>query len=282
MKGALILFIIAVVGLGGMYLTQEPVVELYTAPQSIKATSLEIAQRATFLISFMSYNVSGSATLIGRKNMADNKYRYRALTAYHVVRPMSLALIKDKAKADHTMQVMFQPRFHGEPLRKQVLVNDIEWAIPSNDWAAFSFDMSDKMDCAQLATKEEFEAIKPFETIYAVGCGGQPYGQHCRQGIMGATHNEHGDVYRQKTANKPPPWNRHPKRFFRPYISVWYGDSGGAVYSKQGKLIGIINGFGIMGGWAPVTHSTVAFKTYIMLDVVPKNFFLVEDNDEAK
>jgi len=282
MKGALILFIISALGLCSIYLMSEPAVEPYIIPQGVEVTSLDIAQRATFLISLIGYNVSGSATLIGRQNIDGDKYRYRALTAHHIVRTMSEAFIKDKAKADHVMQMMFQPSFHGKPLKIQVLVNDIEWAIPSNDWAAFSFDMPDKMNCVQLATQEEFEAIKPFETIYAVGCGGQPYGQHCRDGIIGSTHNEQGNPYRQKNAKQAPPWDRHPNRFFRPYISVWYGDSGGGIYNKQGKLIGIINGYSIMNKWEPVTHSTVAFKTYIMLEVVPKNFFLVESKDEIK
>jgi S1-C subfamily serine protease len=153
-------------------------------------------------------------------------------------------------------------------------INDVEWTVPSQDWAAITFDMKHKMSCVQVATKEEFEAIKPFERIYAIGCA-KGYGQFCRMGIIGTTHNEHRNIHYQ-TTKSPWPWDIHPERFFRPYVSIWFGDSGGGVYNKEGKLIGIINAFGMT---SRVTHSTIAFKTHIMLDVLQhsKDFFLVED-----
>ncbi|MHA2063071.1 MAG: hypothetical protein ACXABY_01700, partial [Candidatus Thorarchaeota archaeon] len=106
---------------------------------------------------------------------------------------------------------------------------------------------------------------------------GGGYTQMCREGVIGATHNTHIDVRGQLQSRWL--WDIHPEKFFRPYINIWFGDSGGAVYNKEGKLIGIINGYSMGRYGVPATHSTIAFKTYIMLDVLQhsEDFFLVED-----
>ncbi len=275
MKALIVLSLVAALGVGSNYLAQS--IEPVLIQQEEGVTQLEKARRSTFLIILPDYKVSGSAVLVGRKKLDSGKYRYTALTAYHIVEDMAKEFAKDKTKASHKIEVMFQPNFHGKPLRVKLNIDDIEWAIPSDDWAAIIFEMDHKLSCSQLATKEEFEAIKPFEKIYAVGSGGA-LGQHCREGIIGATHNEHYNLQKQITYKSP--WNRTPEKFFRPYISGWYGDSGGGVFNKDGKLIGIINAGGIMAGWRiPVAHSTISLKAHVILDVTQyiKDFFLVED-----
>lgn len=255
--------------LGKEFIAPQPIVVIQ---QDKTVNPLEKARRATFLISLPGGG-SGSATLVGRKKLDNGKYRYTALTAYHLVKTMAE---ETKTATGHNIEVMFQPSFHGKSLRVKLTVGDIEWAIPAQDWAAINFDMEHKIGCVQVATKEEFESIKPFEKIYAVGCGGG-YTQMCREGIIGATHNEHVNIRNQLESDWL--WDIHPEKFFRPYVNIWYGDSGGAVYNKEGKLIGIIDGFtmGLYG--IPATHSTIAFKTHIMLDVLQhsEDFFLVED-----
>ena len=276
MKAALILSFVAL-GVGGTYLAQEPVSTPVVIQQDKDVNPLEKARRATFLITLPGYGVSGSAVLVGRKKLDNGRYRYTALTAYHVVKKMVEKFGEDKTKADHTMKMMFQPNFHGRPLRIKLAIDDIEWAIPVHDWAAIMFEMEHKLSCVQLATKKEFKAIKPFERIYAVGCGGG-YAQLCRNGVIGTTHNEYNNTKIQLTSKRS--WNQHTDKFFRPYINGWYGDSGGGVYNKDGKLIGIINGAGIMANWRiPVAHSTIALKAYVILDIIQnsKDFFLVED-----
>lgn len=275
---ALVLSLVTTLGVGGVYLTQEPIVLPPVIQQEV-ISPLENARRATFLIALPTYRISGSATLVGRKKLDDNNYRYTALTAYHVIEDMAKKIAEDKTTADHTIEMMFQPSFHGKPLRITLTIDDIGWMVPSYDWAAIMFEMEHKISCVELATREEFNAIKSFERIYAVGCGGA-YGQHCRYGIIGATHNEHKDIEGQTVS--PQPWNLRPESFFRPYINVWYGDSGGAVYNKEGKLIGIINAFGIVHrgfDQMPVPHSAIALKAYVVLDIIKdsKDFFLVQD-----
>lgn len=281
MKPALVLSLVTVFGIGGPYLASElftptPVV----IQQTEKISPLESARRATFLISLKDYRVSGSAVLVGRKNLGNGMYRYRALTAHHVIKPMADKLLKQIENTSRKLTLMLQPQFHGPPLRLQLDIDDIEWAAPTEDWAAITFDSAHKLTCVEVASKAEFQAIKSFEKIYAVGCGGG-FGQACRQGVIGATHNEHLDVMSQKMLGKWP-WHKLPRKFFRPFINAWYGDSGGGVFSKEGKLIGLINAAGMMSrGWdqTPVPHSTVAVKTHIIKDLVSisKDFFLIEE-----
>lgn len=274
--------LIAAIGIGaGTDVTQEPSsVQPLIVQDHDTITSLDKARRSTCMLFLPAYYSGGSAVLVSRKKLDDDQYQYRALTAYHVVARMAKAFTENKIKANHDILLMFQQEFHGAPIRIKLMIDDIPWAVPTHDWAVITFTTVYKLDCVEVATKEEFQAIKAFEKIYAVGYAGG-YGQHCHEGIIGTTHNEHWNVKNQiiKSAK---PWHKLPNYFFRPQINVWYGDSGGAIFNQHGKLIGIINAFGIMFDigftFIPVTHSTVALKAYKIRDVVKasKNFFLVE------
>lgn len=274
--------LIAAIGIGaGAYVAQEPpLAQPLVVQDNDTMTSLEGARRSTCMIAFPAYYSGGSAVLVSRKKLDDDQYQYRALTAYHVVVRIAEAFARDKLQANHDLLLMFQQDFHGAPLKIELTVDDVPWAIPAHDWAAITFTTVYKLDCAEVATEEEFQAIKPFEKIYAAGYA-QGYGQHCREGIIGTTHNEHWYVEDQIKKSKNP-WHKLPNHFFRPQINAWYGDSGGAIFNKDGKLIGIINAFGIMVdvGFTtiPVPHSTVALKAHVIRDIVKanKNFFFIE------
>jgi hypothetical protein len=272
MKAALVLSSILALGIGGgTYLAQE---QESTPPVNvIQISALEKARQATFLLALTTRNSSGSATLVSRQRLENNLYKYRALTAYHVIDDLAKDIAKDKLGTDHEVTLMFQPSFHGAPLRITLDIEDIEWAVPTHDWAAFTFVTEYKLECAEVATKEEFEAMKAFENVYAVGCGAG-YGQQTREGIMGATHNEYIDLEEQLT-HCSFQWCKDPANFFRPSVNAWYGDSGGAIYNQEGKLIGIINGF----GKADVSHLVIALKAHIIHEVVKHSpdFFLVEN-----
>lgn len=272
MKVAAAFCLITALGMGGAYFTQDTITqEPITVIQEV--SPLERARQATFLLLLPDFRTSGSATLVGRKKLEDGKYLYRALTAHHVVDDMAKGMAENKLKASHKVELMFQPSFHGKPLRMNLNIDDIDWAIPAHDWATFTFTSNYKLPCVEVATEEEFKAMKAFDRIYAVGCGAG-YGQQVREGIMGATHNEYIDLKEQLTHCQYP-WCKNPERFFRPAVNIWYGDSGGAIYNKSGKLIGIINGFS-RGG---VSHLAIALKAHTIHDVVmySPDFFLVED-----
>lgn len=280
MKPVLVLSLVTALGIGGAYLAVEPVTPLPVISQIQEISPLERARRSTVLLYLTDYNSGGTATLVGRKKLDNGSYRYRALTAYHVLRGMFDKITKGKADTSKKITLMFQPTFHGAPLRLKLDIDDIDWASPTEDWVSFTFNSIRKLTCAKVATKTEFLAIKSFEKIYAIGAGGL-YGIMCRDGIMGSTHNEYLDKDTQLKDDSRP-WNQQPHKFFRPYVNVWYGDSGGGVFNKDGKLIGIINGFNMMFmGWdqVPVTHSGVAIKAYIIKELASpsKDFFLIED-----
>lgn len=276
------LVLVAAIGIGGgAYITQEPTpVQPLIVQDNDTITALDKARRATLMIGLPAYRSGGSAILVSRKKLDDDRYQYRALTAYHVVDKMAEAFNDNKLEANHDLLLMLQLEFHDAPTRIKLTIDDITWAIPAHDWAAITFTTVHKLDCVEVATKEEFQAIKPWEKIYVVGYGGA-YGQHCRDGVIGITHNEHWAV-EQQVARGVEPQNKLPKYFFRASVSVWYGDSGGGVFNKNGKLIGIISAFGIMhnNGFVnlPVTHTPLALKAHLVRDVVKhnKNFFLVE------
>lgn len=280
MKSVLVLSLVTALGIGGTYLANEPVVSSPVIIQAEKINPLERARRSAVLIYLKDYDSGGTATLIGRKKLDNGNYRYRALTAYHVIQSMAEKITKNGAQADRKITLMLQQTFHGAPLTLQFDIEDIDWASTSEDWASFTFESTHRLTCAEVATKAEFLDIKPFEKIYAIGAGGL-YGLMCRDGIIGATHNEY--LYGEKQIkNSKHPWNKQPHKFFRPYINIWYGDSGCGVFNKDGKLIGIITGFGMMfKGWdyIPVTHSSVAIKAYIIKELASssKDFFLIED-----
>jgi hypothetical protein len=276
MKVAAAITIITALGLGGAFMTADPP----PAPVAIQKeiSPIEKARRATFLILFPKHNyASGTAVTVARKKLKDGSYRYRAITAYHVIHGVAKAIVKDAAKADRSLTIMLQPSFHGLPLRLKIKLDDIEWALPSHDWAAFTFDTTQKIECVQLATEAEFKAIGFEDNIYLVGAADRD-APHIRAGNIGATHNQNLNLERQ--LKQPWAWCKYPNAFFRPAINVWYGDSGGGIFNKDGKMIGIVIGYGMVDQYRrPVTHSTIALKAHIILEMTKhsKDFFLVED-----
>ncbi len=229
------------------------------------STPLENAQRATFVMALPEYRTIGSAVIIGRKGgtfidehdnsvIRFNAYEYRVATAYHVVD----RLIAGGKDASKIIMAMFQPSLHSQPLRMKLQLEKMEDYSTEHDWAVFTFYSKHRLPFVEIATKQEFEAIQPFESIYAVG-GDGGFGQLCRRGVLGSTHNQFINAKSQIIKARYP-WQKHPDVFFRPLIPVWYGASGGGVFSQQGKLIGLIN-----GGHMVALHITMAVKTHIML-----------------
>lgn len=279
MKLALALAAIVFTGIGSAHLaTTTPTTSRIVVAPTETLDPLERARRASFDILMREYHNSGSAVLISRIKLDNGGYQYRALTAYHVIQRMANAIIEDGFEANRTMFMTFQPEFHGQPLEMTLDIDDIGWTMPSHDWATFTFTSDHWLACAPVATEEEFKAISAFERIYSVGCGGEP-GQQLREGIISVTHNL--STYNKSLKSKYP-WRNKPNNFFRPSFSVWYGDSGGAIFNKDGKLIGLTIAFTNMQEcWTssmPVTHHNVALKAHIVRGFVEHSpdFFRVE------
>ncbi len=279
---SLLLSLATTLGIFCTYLGQEPdthkapVVPVVPVVELVEVvTPLENARRASVGIVLKKYHSAGSATLIGRKKLDDGLYGYTGITAQHVVEDMVTAISKKPDEANRDMMLMVQPNFHGKATRIDVIIS-IPWSIPDKDWALFTFETKHKLACAPVANKTKFEAILPYENVYIVGCGGA-YSQFSRKGQIGSMNNEHMDTKGQATSEYP--WNRYPHSYFRMNTNVWYGDSGGSIFNKDGELIGLINAFSIMDWGSPVTHAGVAFKTHAALDLVGSDtdYFLIED-----
>jgi hypothetical protein len=239
------------------------------------------AAKGVFLLRDVHGRSSGTGELIGCERVG-NQVRYFALTAHHVLADLEERWISDDPNVikDFRAELMFQPDFHGFPVRVSVDTVVVEHSHESLDWMIFSF-VTDKIDGVgfiKLATKEEFQQVDRFEEIYGAGCGaGQ--GVQCRRGWMGATHNEYYGIIEQIT-NGFYGWDMHPQAFFRPHMNIWYGDSGGAVFNKDGKQIGVINGITALNsyGGGPVEHTAVTLKTYMIFKTVSPDtkFFKVQ------
>lgn len=276
MKAAsIVLSALVLTGLSATFITQMPEPESPPVIVVEVIDPLEQARQASFNIDMPTGG--GSAVLVGRDALENGSYRYTAITAQHVVEDIVVDIRDNGDKAVLEVTLTFQLEFHGAPLQIILNIESIDWSMPGHDWAAFKFQLDRKLECVPLATKTEFEEITAFEHIYIVACGG-PYGQHCRAGVMGATHNT--GTRRALQLTSPLPWNQLPDDFFKFSMPIWYGDSGGPIFNEDGKLIGIANAFTIGGNFGSnASHSGVALKTYVILEAVAnvEDFFKIED-----
>lgn len=275
---ALALSAILLTSIGGIYVVNDPLPQptvIVEVQQEPALSPLERARRAVCDIDMPNIG-GGSAVLVGRIK-TEHGYRYRAVTAFHVPDGYRDALARDP-NLKNEVTLTFQPDFHGDPLVIKVEPTLMDWALPSFDWTSFTFESELKLECAPVATKAKFEKILPFETIYIVGCGG-PYGATARTGTIAATHNI--GIRPDLQAKAKLPWHQNPRRYFKLSTPIWYGDSGGSVFNKEGKLIGIINGYSISTQFGePVTHSGVCLKMHVIRDIIDPaapNFFKVEN-----
>jgi hypothetical protein len=152
--------------------------------------------------------------------------------------------------------------------------------LPRWDWSTFTFESPYYLECVQLATRKEFKQIKPGEAIYGMG-GDNNRDLLLRKGIIGATHNVYPSPIIEKRHQKygPSPWDKYPNAFFRPFTPIWYGASGGGVFNKDGKLIGIYTALNLRG-FGPIPHGAVALKGYLVLELAKKfspQFFMIEN-----
>jgi len=277
MKAAPIVVLSALVlaGIGATHLAQAPKQEPPAAVVQ-EVSPLERARQASFDLDMP--QGAGSAVLISRIQLEDGTYLYRALTAHHVIEEYLKDIDQNGESADLSAMLTFQPEFHGDQLQINTVIDVIDWIVPNGDWASFTFRDATRLECAEVATREEFEAIAAFEHIYFVASFG-PYGQQCRHGVIATTHN--AGTYPDAQLTSTLPWNQHPEDFFRFSMPIWYGDSGGPIFNKDGKLIGLGNAFTVGGQFnQQVTHSGVAIKAYKIREAaaaVAEDFFKIED-----
>ena len=241
--------------------------------QKTELTELQKAHQSVFLLRVPSVKSTGTGVLVGREK-TEGGYKYKAVSAYHVLGEAIEKALTDKTNIN--LEFMFQQSFHGDPLRKHVEAT-IEWAVEKYDWVCFSFLLEEKMHCCEIATEEEFQQIQPFENIYGVGCD-DGKGQSLKIGVIGSTHNH--EYYGEFQTLAPQEWNRNPNKFFRAYMNIWLGSSGGGIFNKDGKLIGIFIAINILNPIKmPVPHGTICLKAHVIKSATDaiKDFIRIEE-----
>jgi hypothetical protein len=198
---------------------------------------------------------SGTFIIIGREHLENGHYLYHALTDHHIVRHA-----KESAQDPNSGMVAVQPDFHKPMITKSVKIS-FDWEVPARDWAAFSFEIDIKLPCITFASKEEFDCIGPFDTIYGVGSD-NGYGLLCRTGNIASTNDTH-PFQSFEEGDSDLPWYNSPEDFFRPMHSIWFGASGGGIFNARGHLIGVYEAFAFSDA-QPVAHSAIAHKAYVI------------------
>lgn len=255
---------------------QPVTVKAITTPQS--RVDLKQALHSTFIFKLAQNKFGGATcTLISRVKMEDGKYRYRGLTAYHVLDDYLDALRKDP-KADNNVILVslgWDKEFEFTTKIKS------DWVLPIRDWATFTFVSQHYLSCAVVGTKENFNALDMTDDIYIVG-NDASMGLMVRKTTIAAPTNRFPNHVILETKPSSIPWFTHPEDFFRIMSFIWYGCSGGGVYNDRGKLIGVINAMGIFGGHHndPTGFPAIALKAHVIRDLVIESnpfFFLIED-----
>jgi len=274
--------VVVALSLGSLYfstptrhsdITELVALKAQPVPQNYNLTT---AIRATVMIDFSNGDNCGSAILIGRERKEDGTWKYHALTCHHIIQHWLQFVMQqhpndeEEAQSYKALRVTAQEDFHGEPIVFNTELASIECQFPYQDWAIISFDIPQKLQCAILATSKQFKDIQPFEPIYAMG-NDDGRGLYAKQGIIAITHNVVPEnALEEREVNSP--WNKIPDLFFRPSINAWFGASGGAVYQKDGYVIGMLSALSIttkVGHYRVfASYSCVASKVHLIREIL--------------
>ncbi|MCG3771198.1 MAG: hypothetical protein JW384_02380 [Nitrosomonadaceae bacterium] len=212
---------------------------------------------------------SGTGVLIGRTKLENGNWKYMVLTAYHVMDILHSAMKEHPDKLDSVkkLTLVYQAHFHAPLTLLHTSLIDFHWMVPAYDWAIFSVELAEKLPCAQLATKEEFESIQPYNHIYGVGSDGSD-GLFLRDGVIASTNGTQPFI---GLFGYDYPWDVNQDGFFRVYHGIYYGASGGPVFNRQGKIIGVYNGYVHMHMNQPVTNLAVVAKGHLVEELLTKS-----------
>lgn len=159
----------------------------------------------------------GSGVLLASRPTAGGEYATHVLTAWHVVRDI---LGKPDDLAAPVSIKVYAPDGTWRTLRGRTLARDV-----GLDLALLQLDTKERLPFgARLATREQLEALRTFDGVYAVGCplGNDPIPT---LGELASTHHEvDGSKYWMISA------------------PTYIGNSGGGIYAARSRtLIGIFS-----------------------------------------
>lgn len=224
------------------------------------------------------FSKGGTGVVIGRKRVSDG-WRYNVLTAYHIFEEYLTAPEPLKmAPGFSRIRLAFLTDIKNQHIAVNSYLVEILVTNPELDWVVFSIDIAYEIPCAKLASKEDFENIQPYEHIYGVGNDGM-CGLLFREGVISSFNVDDPYPSTEIFISNLPLWIVNPSDYFRPSHSIWPGASGGPVFTRDGKIIGIYIAIRIAGA-QPVSHAGVALKTHLVNEFLKKNLpdILTEEN----
>lgn len=224
------------------------------------------------------FSKGGTGVIIGRKKLNDG-WRYNILTAFHLFDEYLSAPDQLKNMPGYSrIRIAFLTDIKNQHVCVNSYIDEIIVLNENMDWMVFSTDIPYEIPCAKLASREDFENIKPYEHIYGIGNDGM-CGLLFREGVISSFNVDDPYPSAEIFISNLPLWVVSPTDYFRPSHSIWPGASGGPLFTKDGKIIGIYIAIRISGA-QPVSHAGVALKTHLVNEFLIKNLphILTEEN----
>jgi len=261
----LLISIVMVMLVSSLTKNQSP--QVYVTPND-ESVRLERSFSSAVMLKLVHHRKGGTGVLVGKKKAGDNGWRYNVLTACHVVEEF-IPRARDGMSIEEIEQtkrlvIAVYGGFHNKPVLCESKLLNLEWVAPEKDWAIFSCYLPYDLPCAELATRKDFESIRPYEHIFGIA-GDDLRGLSCKTGILSSTSND--EPYSNQASAIIVPWDKFSHEFFRPDHNIWFGASGGPIFKKDGKLIGIYIALTIRESQA-IPHSIVAYKAHCIRETI--------------
>jgi len=183
----------------------------------------------------------GSAVLVSVRELPGGSNRYRALTAWHVVRDILEERPVARDPRQEELEVVLERR--GRELH---LAARVEAFDPGRDLALLHLDTAEDLrPVAHLAPPERAAEIQVFTSLYTVGC---PLGT-APQATRGELTREH--------------WRLDGLDWWMVSTPAWFGNSGGGVFLEDTReLVGIYARIYTQGSYRPqvIPHMGLAVR----------------------
>lgn len=210
----------------------------HTAPS--RTDAVRNALDSVFQLRFDEFNTGGTAFIVGRSK-TEKGYRYKALTAFHV-----LDNLIDKLKADDKLVLAPHIAFNSWRfgIIEEVVQIKIEGGSRSLDWAAFSFESERDIPCLTLGDEKAFNDISPVDDLFILGAEDLEGVLIYRCNLVAQT-NKHPtpDAEQFHQDASPFPFHQIPLAYFRLSHRTIPGASGGPVIDINGRVIGIVTAY---------------------------------------
>lgn len=215
------------------------------------------ALESVFQLRFSEQNNGGSAFLVGRTR-TDNGFRYRAITAYHVVDDI-LPLTQGENPIALTPDIAFHSWSKG--IMEEKVVIKTEAMSQDMDWYMFSFESKRDMPCLTLSDAKVFNDLAPTDDLYLIGSE-DLRGVIVFECNLAAPSNKFptpdDEQFKQESSDFR--FHQFPHAYFRVSHSTIPGASGGVVIDTHGRVVGVVTAY--------IQQTSLALKASIILSQI--------------